>query len=292
MGIVVKEEEKQSHQKQSTAITQSKMKLFGYRARYAALLPASAKALMELEAGPPHFLTIEPVQGEEILMSPPIEVEDYFDILMVPKKTQLSAEVKAWMDQVFLHEQKGAKKMGFNENTFIYNTASGLILEADKNREDVIIGLAYYVYHLRLLKKLEKEVCGDREVFEKDVSLMRIVDNAAPQSLKYVNDRACVNVLRRREYLLLRKCMESPENLSSRSIDIIDELCENDDIYNRLEIISEYIEMYEDLYEEVGSRIAEYSYFYREYKLEMWIIIILLFEVVLIVGDIYFNVIY
>lgn len=55
---------------------------------------------------------------------------------------------------------------------------------------------------------------------------------------------------------------------------------------DRMEHIDDVIEVVTDIYELCNDRISEFAYFDKEYKCELWIILILILEVLLLVVDI------
>ena len=59
------------------------------------------------------------------------------------------------------------------------------------------------------------------------------------------------------------------------------------EVVDRLGWLDDRIEVYEDLYELANDRLSEFSYFNREYRLELWIILLLIAEVVIMLGELW-----
>ena len=58
------------------------------------------------------------------------------------------------------------------------------------------------------------------------------------------------------------------------------------EILDRLKAVDDRLEVYEDVYELANDRLLEYGNFRTEAKLEFWIIVILVVELVLMLAEI------
>lgn len=63
---------------------------------------------------------------------------------------------------------------------------------------------------------------------------------------------------------------------------------ERSGIWDRLEDLDDQIEVFEDVYELANDRLSEYSYFRREYKLEVLIAFLLFVEIAIMLGELFF----
>jgi uncharacterized Rmd1/YagE family protein len=59
------------------------------------------------------------------------------------------------------------------------------------------------------------------------------------------------------------------------------ELAAQAEVVERFHWVDDKLEVYDDLYELANDRLSEFAYFMREYRLEAWIIVLLLVECVL-----------
>jgi hypothetical protein len=77
------------------------------------------------------------------------------------------------------------------------------------------------------------------------------------------------------------------ETLTARGRRILLELANLSRMTDRLRAIDDQVEIFEDIYELANDRLSEYSYYRGEYRLEVWIIVILVAEVVLLLVEIF-----
>ncbi len=71
----------------------------------------------------------------------------------------------------------------------------------------------------------------------------------------------------------------------SKNAKIFEELLESSGLEDRLEQLDDEIEIAEEVYAVCIDRLSEFSYFWREYKAELWIILILVLELVAFFWD-------
>jgi uncharacterized Rmd1/YagE family protein len=66
----------------------------------------------------------------------------------------------------------------------------------------------------------------------------------------------------------------------------VSELLVQCEVQDRLKAVDDRLEVFEDAYELANDRLMEYGNFRAEAKLEIWIIVILLGELILMLGEI------
>ncbi len=105
--------------------------------------------------------------------------------------------------------------------------------------------------------------------------------------LRHVHERTCTITERRIRYSRVERPLEKPSiTLPGAGRRLVSELLVQCEVQDRLKAVDERLEVYEDTYELANDRLMEYGNFRAEAKLEIWIIVILLGELVLMLGEI------
>ena len=84
---------------------------------------------------------------------------------------------------------------------------------------------------------------------------------------------------------LQRPLEKAPITLSGPGRRLMSELSVQCEVQDRLKAVDGFLEVYEDVYELANDRLLEYGNFLAEARLEIWIIVILVVEVALTLGE-------
>jgi uncharacterized Rmd1/YagE family protein len=103
-----------------------------------------------------------------------------------------------------------------------------------------------------------------------------------------VNQTTRETALRRIRLARLSPHLEKPTlSLSGPARRLVSELANQADVPDRLKYVDDRLEVFENLYELANDRLSEYSHFVREYRLELWIVALLVVEALLILVELW-----
>ena len=159
---------------------------------------------------------------------------------------------------------------------------------AAERMHETLLALADFSYHEGELRKLEREIDADGAVLARDVPLTTAaVNRESLQGLAHVHQRTCTTTQRRIRCSRLQRPLEKPSiTLPGAGRRLVAELLVQCEIQDRLKAVDERLEVYEDVYELANDRLLEFGNFRAEAKLEIWIIVILVTELVVMVAEI------
>ncbi len=159
---------------------------------------------------------------------------------------------------------------------------------AAERMHETLLALADFSYHEGELRKLEREIDADSEVLARDVPLTTAaVNTESLQCAVHVHERTCTTTQRRIRCSRLQRPLEKPSiTLPGAGRRLVAELLVQCEVLDRLKAVDDRLEVYEDVYELANDRILEYGNFRAEARLEIWIIVILLGELVLMLVEI------
>jgi hypothetical protein len=149
---------------------------------------------------------------------------------------------------------------------------------------ETLMAIANFSFYEAQLTSLEHEIKKQWPVLKNDLRLTHQLTEKLVGEWGHASKMADWAFLKRLQWTQLSAFNTVPgislPKLSKRLISELSNLARTSD---RLEILDDQLEVFEDLYELVNDRISEYSYFLREYKVELWIVVLLVAEVVLLI---------
>ena len=96
--------------------------------------------------------------------------------------------------------------------------------------------------------------------------------------------------LRRVRFARLAPCLHKPAaTLTGSARRLAGELAVQAEVVDRLGSVDDRLEVYEDLYELANDRLSEFSYFYREFRVEIWIVVLLAAELIVMLADLWVS---
>jgi len=154
-----------------------------------------------------------------------------------------------------------------------------------EHEDDVVAAITYFSFYEGELRKLEQRVDELWPKAERDVALTHQVKKHDLARTDSINELTRVVQLARMRFSRIAWLLENPDPdlLSNAGCQIVSELVGRGNIENRLEAVEDRLEIFSDLYELANDRLSEFSFFWREYTLEVWILAMLVLEVVLLV---------
>jgi hypothetical protein len=154
-----------------------------------------------------------------------------------------------------------------------------------EHEDDVVAAITYFSYYEGELRKLEQRIDELWPKAERDAALTHQVKKHDLTRTDSINELTRVVQLARMRFSRIAWLLENPDPalLSNAGRQIVSELVGRGNIENRLEAAEDRLEIFSDLYELANDRLSEFSFFWREYTLEVWILAMLVLEVVLLV---------
>lgn len=162
-----------------------------------------------------------------------------------------------------------------------------VVMGSPERLHELRAALTDFAFHEAELRRLEREVEQALVAGDHDVALTRQVtrrDMGRWENVNEITEKVCRFRMR---YVRLEPRLEkAPLTLEGPARRLYSELAVQADIADRLRYLDDKLEVLEDLYELANDRLSEYSYFRREYRLEMAIFLILCVEVLVMLAEI------
>jgi hypothetical protein len=169
----------------------------------------------------------------------------------------------------------------------LWRPGRAAIFGAPERCDELLPGLVQFAFYEHELRKLEQGLDAEWDTVEADIPLTHSVGRPALERREHVDAMTRRTSVRRMQLVRLESRLEKPSPaLASPARRLAGELAVQAEVLERLHWADDKLEVYEDLYELANDRLSEFTYFIREYRLELWIIILLLAEVALMSVDI------
>ena len=155
--------------------------------------------------------------------------------------------------------------------------------------DEILPGLIQFAFYEGELRKLEHEMEADWLTAEADIPFTHSVDRDAPlpaRACRYHDSAgyAAPDAVR------ARACLQKPSPAMAGSARrLAGELAVQAEVVERLGHVDDRLEVFEDLYELANDRLSEFSYFAREFRLELWIVLLLLAELIVMIADLWVS---
>jgi hypothetical protein len=193
-----------------------------------------------------------------------------------------SARVEGWLED--------AGDVGFRferrDLRIIWRPGRAVIEAPQERMTEALAALAEFAIVERHVAELEQQLVGDFPTARADVHFAHRVDLADLTEWPRVNEMTRRSLQHRLRHADLSRCLQTNVNRRPPAIwRIVQELFERAELEDRLEALGDRIEVVADIYESANDRLSEYSYFRREYKIELWIVVILIAELLVMFGE-------
>ena len=218
--------------------------------------------------------------------------DDGFELLFLPGGSATPPEQQRlgeqWMAKPPDPSAEPTVELIMRSDRILWRSGRCLIQGAADRLRETAVALADWCFYEGQLRKLERDLDDDAEVLARDVALTTAaVDKESLRARPHAHERACTMTQRRIRFTrLLRPLEKAPISLSGASRRLFSELLVQCEIQDRLRAFDNRLEVYEDTYELANDRLLEYGNVRAEAKLEIWIIVILVVEVLLTLWDI------
>lgn len=191
-----------------------------------------------------------------------------------------------WMAKPAAPDAVPTIELVMRSDRILWRPGRALMHGAADRADETLAGLVDFAFHEAELRRLEREVQADWPVAEGLVPLTHSVDNAAVRRQAHVDEMTEITTMRRMRHVRLERRLDKASiTLPGSARRLVSELAVQSEVTDRLKSLCDQLEVFEDLCESANDRLLEYSYYRGEYRLELWIIVVLVLELVLILAE-------
>ncbi|HEV3003818.1 MAG TPA: hypothetical protein VGX78_05125 [Pirellulales bacterium] len=196
-----------------------------------------------------------------------------------------------WLDGPALECEQGAIELIVESDRVLWRPGRAVIIGGGERSAETLAGLVEFSFHESELRKLECELEADWPRAESDALVAHDIDRRAlARSARQISEMSRQTALRRIRFARLSPRLEKPSfRLGEAARRMVDELAHEVEVADRLKHVDDRLEVFESLYELANDRLADFSYFRLEYRLEAWIILILVIEVLLMAFELWWS---
>ncbi len=225
-------------------------------------------SLLPLEKLPDFFENKDPSHG------------CYF--FVIPNSVDISPEYKEFFDTVEW------RKIVLKEEKVFWQPGKAILQISASNIHKFFLGLIEFSFYEEELRKLETEINTNWPVVEKDAALTHQVNTSDIKQGGHIDEMTERVTLQRMRYVRIRSKLEdAPHSLPNPLKAFISELLAQADTESRLDAVEDQLEIYGNVYELANDRISEFKFFHVEAKLEIFVILLLLAEVVVMILELF-----
>ncbi len=252
------------------------------RIRFVPLVPVGVQALATFAHPVARFAVAEPVSPDDLLRIDSPTSPDELLLILLPAGIGSPLELQRRAEEWVHGGAPPAIELMLRSERVLWRPGKAVLIGPPERLQEILPGLVEFAFHDGELRKLEREVDADWSVAEGDIDLNHSVDDRSLSRRRHVDEMTRRTLGRRMRFARLEPCLEKPSAaLPGPARRLAGELALLSEAVDRLRWLDDRLEVYEDLYELANDRLSEYSYFSREYRLEVWIIVLLIAEVVI-----------
>jgi hypothetical protein len=265
--------------------------------RFAEQLPPGMSALATFSHPQKTFAVTESTDVGE-LMAPPLHGEQLSErlrLLLLPaglaSPQELQRQAEDWMHRGGLLDGQPTVELLLRSERILWRPGQALMIGPPERLDEVLPGLVEFAFYEGGLRRLEREVEADWPTLEADSHLTHSVAPAAFERRRHIDEMTMLTVRRRMRFARLEPCLEKASiALAGPARRLAAELAMQAEVIERLGWLDDRLEVAEDLYELANDRLSEYTYFHREFRLELWIVVLLLAEVAIMSAELWWMV--
>ncbi len=218
--------------------------------------------------------------------------DDQLALVMMPSGAgtpyEWQQKVEAWISGPPGGMQGQLLDVTLRSERVVWRPGQAIIIGAGENAHELLQGVLHFAFHEGELRKLEREIAAQWPVAESDIELTHGVGFGQLSRRKHVNAMTHATTLRRMRFARLEPHLEKASaQLPGAARRLVSELTLQAETSDRLGYLDDRLEVYEDLYELANDRLSEFSYFHKEFWLEILIVFLLIAEVVIMLMELY-----
>jgi len=212
----------------------------------------------------------------------------YLSVLRV-KPDAHTSQWQKWLSETSSASDMPLVSVAFAGGRIAYNGARAVVVASEQSRGRAMVLLAEF--HLLCSELTELELSLDIALAqaERDVALTHQVSPREFERWEKVNQMTRLIAVKRVEFTRLEGSVMKAGIATSDSGKCLYQMIKMAEFEDRMEHVDDKIDVIADIYELANDRLSEFSYFHREYKVELWITWILIIELALLVADIFVH---
>jgi hypothetical protein len=265
--------------------------------RFVEQLPAAVPALATFVHPQKAFAVAESAGVEQLLTLPSLSEHksDRLRLLLLPAGLALPQELlrqaEDWMQRGGNPEGEPTIELLLRSERILWRPGQALMIGPPERLDEVLRGLIEFAFYEGELRRLEREVEADWSTLEADSHLTHSVTPAACERRRHIDEMTMMALQRRMRFARLEPCLEKASvSLPGPARRLAGELAMQAEVTERLGWLDDRLEVAEDLYELANDRLSEFTYFHREFRLELWIVVLLLAEVAIMAAELWWMV--
>lgn len=217
---------------------------------------------------------------------------DNFNLLFLPdapSTADLRKKTEEWFNELRGNSREPAIELFSKPYRILWHSSRAVVSGGDRLTEEVFSALTEFAFLEGELRKLESKVAAHLAVCQNDIPLTHAINTSDLPRQNHANKMTEQITFSRMEFLHLTPCFDNLHGrLTPQAKYVIGELTEKTGVWDdRIEAVEDQLEFLGDLYELANDRLTEFSYFRREAMLELWIIVLLVLEFVVMFWEAY-----
>jgi hypothetical protein len=239
------------------------------------------------------FAVAEPAGVEQLLSPPPGASESgQLQLVLLPaglaSPQDLQRQAEGWMHYGESASQQPTVEILLRSERILWRPGRALMVGPPDRLDEVLPGLVEFAFYEGELRRLEREAEADWPTLDADIDLTHSVAPSAFERRPHIDEMTSRTVQRRMRFARLEPCLEKASiALSGSARRLATELAIQAEVAERLGWLDDKLEVAEDLYELANDRLSEFTYFHREFRLEFWIVVLLLIEVIVMSAELW-----
>jgi hypothetical protein len=191
-------------------------------------------------------------------------------------------EARRWLSSA--HDgHDGVLEVAAREDRILWKAGRAAFLGPPERADEVFSQLLEFAFLDGQIHRLEAVVAAAWTEARGDIPLTHQVAENGVALWPHVNDMTCRVTKSRMDCCDLRKQLSAPAPENSMAArQLLADLCDKARLSDRLAAVETRIEAMMNLYQVANDRLSAYSYFRREWWLEVWIILVIVVELVAI----------
>jgi hypothetical protein len=261
------------------------------RIRFVPMLRFGERVLREFTTPEHCFAVSEPLDPESLTLATDVgetlpDPHAEFDFLFLPGGNSVSPQwhrlAEKWMARSSAADIPTVELM-LRSDRILWRPGRAVLFGAPERLEETLAGLIDFAFYEGQLRRLEGECEADWATADADAGLTHRINPRDRRHWPHVAAMTERVTRRRIRFARLEKHLEKASpHLPGPARRMVSELLVQAETQDRLRAVDDGLEVLEDLYELANDRLSEFSYFWRGQRLEMWIVVLLVAEVVLL----------
>jgi len=227
----------------------------------------------------------EPIRLDEVLSGPPAPRAESLIFVFVPTGGDFSV-YESWLRQEGSDGETGVIVDLSLADRILWRPGRAVMLGSSERQQETAAALAVFAFFEAQLRDLESGIRQRWIRAHQDMDLTTQITRKSLAEWPRVAEITKWATASRMKFAALDTSLDLPaDSLTPRARRVVGELANMTRIRDRLRGVDDQLEVFEDLYELANDRLSEFSHYQGEYRLEVWIVLILVAEVLLMVGE-------